>query len=388
MLSFAFTDEQRAFADTLADFSRKVLLPGYRDRAASADFPFDVLRALGDLGVLGIGLPEKYGGTGQEDPVLLGLATETLAYGDVNMASAPIQVGLIGSQLAQASGEVQERYLPPLIEGRQTVAIALTEPGSGSDAAALTTVARPDRGGWRLTGEKTAISWACNASAALVYARDPGSTRTSGVSCYLVPLDAEGVTVSHMPGMGCLPLGWGSIHLDDVFVPAAYLVGEPGRGFAAVMSHFDFSRAAIGLMCLGAAQASLDEAAAYATQRHAFGKPIGEYQGVSFLLAEHATYLEAARWLCYRALWLREQGEPHTSAASMSKWWPPVVAKDAIEAAIKIHGNLGYSTEFPLQQRFRDVMAYLVADGTAEIQKVVIARDILAKATDTTRGPR
>jgi cyclohexanecarboxyl-CoA dehydrogenase len=331
--------------------------------------------------VLGIGLPEKYGGTGAEDPVLLGLATETLAYGDVNMASAPIQVGLIGSQLAHAGDEMQQRYLPPLIEGRETVAIALTEPGSGSDAAALTTVARPDRGGWRLAGEKTAISWACNASAALVYARDPGTARASGVSCYLVPLDAEGVTVRHMPGMGCLPLGWGSIHLDDVFVPTTHLVGESGRGFAAVMSHFDFSRAAIGLMCLGAAQASLDEAAAYATQRHAFGRPIGENQGVSFLLAEHATYLEAARWMCYRALWLREQGQPHTTAASMSKWWPPVVAKDVIEAAIKIHGNLGYSTEFPLQQRFRDVMAYLVADGTAEIQKVVIAREILARHT-------
>jgi cyclohexanecarboxyl-CoA dehydrogenase len=145
------------------------------------------------------------------------------------------------------------------------------------------------------------------------------------------------------------------------------------------MSHFDFSRAALGLLCLGAAQASLDEAAVYATQRHAFGKPIGDNQGVSFALAEHATYLEAARWVCYRALWLREQGKPHTSLASMSKWWPPTIAKDAIEAAMRIHGNLGYATEFPLQQRFRDVMAYLVADGTAEIQKRVIAKDILAR---------
>ena len=111
----------------------------------------------------------------------------------------------------------------------------------------------------------------------------------------------------------------------------------------------------------------------------AFGKPIADNQGVSFPLAEHATYLEAARWLCYRALWLREQGKPHTSLASMSKWWPPTIAKDAIEAAMRIHGNLGYATEFPLQQRFRDVMAYFVADGTAEIQKRVIAKDILAR---------
>jgi cyclohexanecarboxyl-CoA dehydrogenase len=378
MVSFAFTPEQQAFAKTLAEYSRKVLLPGYRERAASTEFPFGVLRQLGELGVLGIGLPERYGGTGVDDPVLLGLVAETIAYGDVNMASSPIQVGLIASQLAQATEEVQERYLPPLIEGRETLAIALTEPGSGSDAAGLAAVARAAPGGWRLAGEKTAISWACNAAAALVYARDPGTTRSTGVSCYLVPLDAPGVSVHHLPGMGCLPLGWGSIYLDDVFVPTSHLVGEAGGGFRAVLSHFDFSRAAIGLMCVGAAQASLDEAAAYATQRHAFGKPIADNQGVSFLLAEHATYLEAARWLCYRALWLREQGEPHTALASMSKWWPPVVAKDAIEAAMRIHGNLGYATEFPLQQRLRDVMAYLIADGTAEIQKMVIAREILA----------
>jgi cyclohexanecarboxyl-CoA dehydrogenase len=379
MVSFAFDDEHLEFQETLATFTRKVLQPGYRDRAATTDFPFDVLRRLGELGVLGIGLPERFGGTGKEDPVLLGLATETLAYGDVNMASAPVQIGLIGSQLVHATEEVQERYLPAMIEGRETMAIALTEPGSGSDAGAMITVARPTAGGWLLSGEKTAITWACNASAALVYAREPGTSRSAGVSCFLVPLDAPGVSVHHMPGMGCLPLGWGSIHLDEVFVPTEHLVGEHGRGFHAVMGHFDFSRAALGLMCLGAARASLDEAATYATQRHAFGKPIAEYQGVSFPLAEHATYLEAARWMCYRALWLRAEGKDHTSLASMSKWWPPVVAKNAIEAAMKIHGNLGYSTEFPLQQRFRDVMAYLVADGTSEIQKRIIAKEVLGR---------
>ncbi|SBW22881.1 Acyl-CoA dehydrogenase [Candidatus Protofrankia californiensis] len=379
MISFEFSEEQKDFQRALARFAEKVLLPGYRDRASRTDYPFDIQRQLADLGVLGIGLPEKFGGTGAEDPIMLGLAAETLAYGDVNIASAPVQVGLVGSQLVYGSTAVQEEYLPRLIAGEITVAIALTEPGSGSDASALLTVAEPAPGGWRLRGEKTAISWACNAAAALVYAREPGSARSSGVSCFVVPLDATGVTVSHMLGMGCLPLGWGSIHLDEVFVPEEGLIGEHGQGFRSVMNHFDFSRAALGLMCLGAARASLDEAADYALQRETFGRPIAEYQGVSFLLAEQATYLEAARWLCYRALWLRHIGQPHTAHASMSKWWPPIVAKDAIEAAMKIHGNLGYATEFPLQQRFRDVMAYLVADGTAEIQKRIIAKDVLGR---------
>jgi cyclohexanecarboxyl-CoA dehydrogenase len=376
VISFAFTEEQEDFRRGLAQFARDVLRPGYRERASKTEFAWDIQRRLGAMGLLGIGLPEKYGGTGIDDPILLGLAAETLAEGDVNVASAPVQVGLIGSQLARGSEAVREQYLKPLIKGDCTVAIALTEPGSGSDAAALRTIAEPAPGGWRLTGEKTAISWAMNAVAALVYARAPGSSRSTGVSCFVVPLNATGVTRTPTLGMGCLPLGWGSIHLDGVLVARDSLIGEEGSGFAGVMHHFDFSRPALGLMCLGAAKASLEEAVAFATEREAFGQPIVNFQGVSFPLAEHATYLEAARWLCYRALWLRATGQPHTAVASMSKWWPPVVAKDAIETAMKIHGHLGYSAELPLQQRLRDVMAYLIADGTAEIQKRVIAAEL------------
>jgi cyclohexanecarboxyl-CoA dehydrogenase len=376
LISFAFTDEQEEFRLTLARFAHDVLAPGYRDRASRTDFPWDVQRQLGSMGVLGIGLPQECGGTGVDDPVLLGLAAETLAEGDVNVASAPVQVGLVGSQLARGSEAVRQEYLAPLITGECTVAIALTEPGSGSDAAALQTVAEPVDGGWRLIGEKTAISWAMNAVAALVYARAPGSARSSGISCFVVPLDATGVSRAPTLGMGCLPLGWGSINFDRVFVSRDSLIGEEGSGFASVMHHFDFSRPALGLLCLGAARASLDEAIAFANDREAFGQPIVKFQGVSFPIAEHATYLEAARWLCYRALWLRATGQPHTAVASMSKWWPPVVAKDAIETSMKIHGHLGYSTELPLQQRLRDVMAYLIADGTAEIQKRVIAAEL------------
>lgn len=304
---FSFSDEHEDFRRTLASFAERELLPDYLATSSSTEFPFAALRKIGDLGVLGIGLPEKFGGTGEEDPVLLGIATETLAYGDVNLASAPIQVGLVGAQLLHGTEEVQERYLPPVIAGEENLAIALTEPGSGSDASALRMTAKRVPGGWRLNGEKTAISWAMSASAAVLYAREEGSSRSPGVSCFVVDLSAEGVTRRHMLGMGCLPLGWGSLHLDDVFVPDANLIGTEGKGFQVAMNHFDFSRAAIGLMCLGAAQQSLEEAALYATQRETFGRPIAEYQGVSFPLAEHATYIEGARWVCYKALWSRQE---------------------------------------------------------------------------------
>jgi cyclohexanecarboxyl-CoA dehydrogenase len=383
VLSFAFTEEQEAYRVELARYARTRLLPAYRDRAAKAEFPWDAHKELAALGVLGIGLPEEFGGTGvsPDDPVTLGLATETLAYGDVNVAAAPVQSGLVAAQLGEGgSRAVREQYIPPLIAGDAVSGIAVTEPGSGSDAAGMRTVAEPVPGGWRLSGEKIAITHATVAASMLIYARHPGSARSKGISCFLLPMASPGVSVRHQPGMGCLPLGWGSIAMDSVFVPADHLVGEEGRGFAAAMHHFDFSRSALGLLCLGAARASVDEAARYAQEREAFGQKIGEFQGVSFPLAEHATYLEAARLLCYRALWARQVGQPHTALAAMSKWWPPQVALDAIQAALKIHGNLGYSTEFPLQQRYRDVMAYLIADGTSEIQKRIIAKDVYRKA--------
>ncbi|WP_445187823.1 acyl-CoA dehydrogenase family protein [Pseudonocardia sp. Cha107L01] len=385
MISFAFTDEQEAYRAELARYARTRLLPAYRRRAESTEFSWEAHKELAALGVLGIGLPEEYGGAGADshDPVTLGLVTETLAYGDVNVAAAPVQSGLVAAQLAEGgSREACERYIPELVAGDAVSGIAVTEPGSGSDAAGMRTVAVPVAGGWSLTGEKIAITHAMCASTMLVYARHPGSTRSRGISCFLLPMDATGVTRGHMPGMGCLPLGWGSIAMDGVFVPEENLVGEEGRGFASAMHHFEFSRSALGLLCLGAARASLDEAARYAQQREAFGQKIAEFQGVSFPLAEHATYLEAARWLCYRALWARQVGQPHTDLAAMSKWWAPQVALDAIQAAMKIHGNLGYSCEFPIQQRFRDVMAYLVADGTSEIQKRIIARAVLAKTVN------
>jgi cyclohexanecarboxyl-CoA dehydrogenase len=379
MLSFELTEEQQAYRAELARYARARLLPHYRDRAARTEFAWDAHKELAALGVLGIGLPEEFGGAGvgPDDPVTLGMATETLAYGDVNVAAAPVQSGLVAAQLGEGgSRAVQEQYIPELVAGDAVSGIAVTEPGSGSDAAGLRTVAEPVPGGWRLTGEKIAITHAICAKTMLIYARHPGSTRSKGISCFLLPMASPGVSAGHMPGMGCLPLGWGSVAMDSVFVPADHLVGEEGHGFAAAMHHFDFSRSALGLLCLGAARASLDEAARYAQQREAFGQKIGEFQGVSFPLAEHATYLEAARLLCYRALWARQVGQPHTALAAMSKWWPPQVALDAIQAAMKIHGNLGYSTELPLQQRYRDVMAYLVADGTSEIQKRIIAKDV------------
>jgi cyclohexanecarboxyl-CoA dehydrogenase len=380
VVSFAFSPEQEDFRNHLRKFAVTELMPRYNERASKAEFCWDAHRQLAEMGILGIGLPEEYGGSGELDPVTLGLVTEALAYGDVNVASAPVLSGLVASQLAESGQKsVVDHWLPQLISGDAVAAIAVTEPSGGSDAARMRTEARRVEGGYVINGEKIAISLATVAAVALVYAREPGTEGYAGISCFTVPLDAPGVTRTHTPGMGALPLCWGQLSFADVFVPDDHLVGEYGRGFAGAMAHFDFSRPALGLLCLGAAQASLDEACEWAKQREAFDRPLAAFQGVSFPLAEHATYMEAARWLCYRSLWAREAGEPHTHFAAMSKWWPPIVAKDAIETAIVTFGNLGYSTEMPLQQRYRDVASYLIADGTAGIQKRIIATTMLGK---------
>jgi cyclohexanecarboxyl-CoA dehydrogenase len=375
MISFAFTTEQEAFRAELLRFATAELAPRYLERATVAEFPWDAHRQLAGLGVLGLGLPERLGGSGDPDPITLGLATEALAYGDPNVAAAPVQVGLVAAQLAGvASPAVAERYVPRLISGEIVAAIAVTEPSAGSDAASLTTSVRPVPGGWLLSGEKIAITNATAATVALVYARQHGSSGHAGISCFAVDLDWTGVSRAPMPGMGALPLCWGSLAFEDVFVPAECLVGEEGRAFSGVMHHLDFSRPALGLLCLGAAQASLDEAIAWARQREAFGRPIAAFQGVSFPLAEADTMVSAARLLCLQTLWLKDQGLPHTAEAAMCKWWGPKVAYDAINTCLLLHGHAGYSQDLPFEQRMRDVLGLQIGDGTAQIMKLIIAR--------------
>src|SRR6201995_106370 len=263
-LSFAFTDEQDQFRQAVARFARERVAPGYRARSASNTYPMNLHRELASLGVLGIGLPEKFGGTGKEDPVTLGIACEEVGAADVNLAAAPVTVGLTGAQLAVGgTAAVQERWLPGLIDGTEFVAIGLTEPEAGSDAASMRTTATPVAGGWRLAGEKNSVSHLHIARATPGYARHPGRSRSAGVSAFLVETDRAGVSTGTFTDMGQGPIGRGTLYLEDVFVPAENLVGTEGQGFALVMTHFDYSRAAIGLQCLGAARVSL--AATYAS---------------------------------------------------------------------------------------------------------------------------
>jgi cyclohexanecarboxyl-CoA dehydrogenase len=241
-----------------------------------------------------------------------------------------------------------------------------------------TTADRTDHG-WRLNGEKTSITAIPFAKAAIIFAKTDKSAGARGVSAFMVPLDSPGVSMGPIRDFGWLPVGRGSISMQDVDIPREALIGNEGEGFRTVMNNFDFTRPLLALTGIGSAQASLDETVEYVKNREAFGSSLSRFEGISFPLAEHATYLDAARLICYRTLWKRTHGLPHTADAAQSKWLGPLVASKAIHDCVLAFGHYGYSTEYPHTQRMRDVLAVQIADGTAQVQKIVIARELFGQ---------
>jgi len=385
----AFSEEYEEFAAWV----RGVAAPhadSYLEVARSDRFPWELARALGEQGLLGLGTSEDHGGMGRLGEELtkvhLGIVHEELAYANFYLAQVAYTSNLTAPLL--------ERFLPPhlaaewvpgIVRGEHIVALGLTEPGSGSDAAAMRMRARRTEGGWLLTGEKTSITFAPHAKGMITFARAEdatdadGTPRKGGITCFLVPLDAAGVEIQKFDDPGWKPLGRSAVFLDDVFVPDEQVLGEVGAAFRMVMSEFDYTRSVIGFMCTGVARKALDMSIQYSRDRQTFGKPIAGYQGVSFPLAEAATKLEAARWLTYRALSLADAGKPYTKEAAMVKWWTLDVSLQTIHDCIIVHGHTGYSEEMPLQSMLRDVSGLEIGEGTPQIQKLIVARSIIGR---------
>lgn len=369
------TDEHSLFRESVRAFARKHFAETYLVRAESEAFPAEANVLLAEQGLLGLLVDQERGGQGA-DEIAVGIACEEVAWADFNVCYLVFS-GAVTGRLLDRHCIAGSEWLDRSIRGQDFVALALTEPGVGSDAAALSTRAEKVDGGWRLYGEKSSITGAAHAAAALTFART-GGPGAGGVSAFLVPLD-QTVARQTFRDPGFKPLGRGALTFEGTFVPDDHLIGELGRGFRLVMNEFDFTRALIGLMVIGCAQRALDMTIAYTTERRAFGRPIAQYQGVSFKVAEHATLLEAARALSYRALALRGAGRPHTKEASMVKWWVPRLAFDAIQDCIVLHGHVAWSDELPLQQMLRDVSGMQIGDGTPQIQKLVIARQLYGR---------
>lgn len=374
-------DDQRALQETARRFAREQLLPHYQKREQSGVLDRELMREMGRLGLMGVEIPERFGGLGL-DSVTTGLIAEEVAYGDFNISLLPVGMSLNAAILMRnAQPALVDEWVPRMVQGEALVAICLTEPRGGSDAANLQLRARRDGDEYVLNGEKTSITFADRADAYVVFARTGApDSGAKGVTAFFVPADRPGIQRTCFNDVGSAIAGRGSVFFDDVRIPVSHRLGDEGKGFTQVMQGFDYSRALIGLQCVGAAQASLDEAFAYSKEREAFNRPIAQFQGVTFPLVEGESHIAAVRQLCFHALALRDAGLPHTAEAAMCKWMGPKTAFDVVHQCLLTFGHYGWSKDLPHQQRLRDVMGLEIGDGTAAVMKLIIARKKIGRA--------
>ena len=377
-MHYAFDEDQEAYRQEVRRFAQKVLAPHYQPDDKAAEFRRQLALDMGGMGLTGLRIPEEYGG--QEATALIaGIAAEEVGREDFNAGYLIINTALISDIIVRnASDEQKSAWLPGIASGETVPCICITEPGHGTDAASLELRAVRTDDGWTLHGEKTSITLGMASDRAVVLART-GGPGARGVSAFWVDLHHPSVTRSAFDDLGSRAIGRASLHFDGTPVTEADMIGQEGGGFVSVMQGFDYSRAIIGLLCLGAAQASLDEALQWSRDRVAFGKPIGTFQGVSFPLAEAATYLKGARHVCLEALWRKDNDLEHSSEAAMAKYWAPKLSVDVIHQCLLTLGHVGYSTEHKVGQRLRDVIGLEIGDGTAQVSKLVISRHLLGR---------
>jgi cyclohexanecarboxyl-CoA dehydrogenase len=378
-MDFTIAPEAQRLVDTAAGFEDR-LISEARDREAAGTIGADLTREMGRAGLIAPELDRDLGGGGLTK-VTAGLITEAVARGDLTVAYLQVVGSLLGQLIARnAAPEVAAHYCGLITSGEGTVAIGLSEPGAGSDAGNPSVTARRDGDDWIVNGTKS-MSFAMTADATVIFARtDPEAGRGKGISAFLIDLDSPGVTRTGITDMGQAAVARGLVDFTDVRVPADHQLGDEGAAFTQVMQGFDFSRALIGLQCVGTATRAIEDTWEHVKNREAFDRPLSTFQGVSFPLAEAETKLAAARLLCLNTLWLGDEDLPHTSQAAMCKWWAPLESYHAIHQCLLLHGQIGYMTGKDVEKRLRDVLGMQIGDGTAQIMKLVIARQSAGRA--------
>ena len=378
-MEFELTSEQRQVRDLVREFATQEIAPGAGERDEREELPLDIVKKLGELGICGVPIPEEYGGLGA-DAVTWALVIEELGRADASVAvTVSVASGLAAGMLVRyGTQEQRQRWLPPIAAGEMLASFGLTEPGSGSDAAALRTKARSDGDEWVIDGSKSFITNSGTPITGFVIVAcltDEGAN--GGVSTILVPADTPGFTV----GAGYKKLGWRSsdtheLSFDGCRVPRKNLLGEAGKGLAQCLAALDDGRISIAALSVGLAQGCLDASVAYAKEREAFGRPIGAYEAIAFKIADMRATIDAARLLTYRAAWLRDRGQPYTTEAAIAKLRASETAVEVAREAIQVHGGYGFTEEFPLARAYRDAKVLEIGEGTSEILRLVIARDL------------
>ena len=378
MVEFGFNESHEDLRHAAREFAEKGLKPGAKERATTNRIPHWMINKIQELGYIGMTAEEKYGGQGM-DMMSVGIVVEEFGRVDISAAHVVLIPTQFCALLQSGTEDQRQQWLPRLCRGELMPSLAITEPGCGTDVAAIEMRASRENDYYVLDGEKAPVTRAMQSNALIVWAKTDHKAGARGVSCFFVPSDTPGLSLEEIPYAGLIPLNCATVFFDSVKVPMSHRIGDEGKGFYMLMDRFDVIRVLLTLVALGQAQASLSEVMAYAKSRMAFGRPIAKFEGISFKIAEAATRLDAARLLCYRALWMRDQGMKHSKESAMCKWYAPAVAFEVIHDCILMMGHYGYSTEYPLTQRMLDVMGYQIADGTAEAQKLIIVRDMLGR---------
>jgi alkylation response protein AidB-like acyl-CoA dehydrogenase len=380
-MNFDLNDEQRLWQKTVHDFVAAEVQPKAREVDETATFNWEAAHKMGPLGLLGLNIPEKYGGA-EVDAVSAAIAIEELGWGCGSTALAIAAHNGLGTTpiVCFGSDELKQKWLPVVSSGENKLAaLALTEPGAGSDLqGGIRTKAEKVGNDWVINGSKM---WCTNASIAeyiVSLVRTEAGAGSHSLSMILVPTDTPGLHIAPPEKkMGLKGSPTSAVTYEDARVPLGNLVGDEGRGLHQTLATLDGGRISIGALSVGLAQAAFEAAIAYSKERRTFGKPIAEHQAIQWMLADAATEIEAARKLVYYAAWLKQEGRPHTKEAAMAKLFATEMGERVCRNAIQIHGGYGYSREYPVERIYRDARLMTIGEGTSEVQRMVIARQIL-----------
>lgn len=373
------TQEQEMIRDSVRAFAQERLAPYAADWDRNHTFPRQALKELGELGILGMVVPEQWDGAGL-GYLELGLALEEIAAGDgATSTIVSVQNSLACMILLKyGSDALKEQWLKPLARGEKLGCFCLTEPHVGSDAAAITTRAERDGDGWVINGVKQFITTGKEGDVAVVFAVTDKAAGKKGISAFLVPTDSPGYVVARLEEkLGQHASDTAQIIFESCRIPAANLLGEEGQGYKIALSNLEGGRIGIAAQSVGMARAALEAAVRYGKERTSFGKPLVEHQAIAFKLADMATGIEVARQMVWHAASLRDAGRPCLKEASMAKLFASEMAERVCSDAIQIHGGYGVTADFPVERIYRDVRVCQIYEGASEIQKLVIGRAVL-----------
>jgi alkylation response protein AidB-like acyl-CoA dehydrogenase len=383
-MNFELTGQQREIKDSASEFADREVAPHAAGLDREDRVPFETLEKLAEAGFLGLCVPEEYGGAGSD------FLSYCLLIEEISRADAGVGVTLAVHTSAGTlpilmfgTGEQKARWIPPLARGRKVGCFALTEPETGSDAAAIQTRAERVDGGYRISGHKQWVTNGRVAGTMILFAR-----ATEGVTAFVVPMDAGGISFGkHAEKMGVISATTDDVLLEDVFVPEEDRLSEEGRGLRVALGTLDTGRIGIAAQAVGIAEAAFRYATEYAARRTTFGKSIAEHQAIAFKLADMQTKIRAARLLVHEAAWMKDQGERHTEAGARAKLYASQVANEVAYEAVQVLGGRGYMKDHPVERYYRDARVTEIYEGTSEIQRLVISRAVLKEHAQPLEAP-